>query len=111
MRIRKRNVILLAFERQPEDNLVRRSRTNDPGIGNAQFLVGPCFDNNPILDYISVKESQLWTLKVDCKANILSAFWMVLRRCAMAMVVRFFAALSKAFWTTFSLSESSADVA
>lgn len=42
---------------------------------------------------------------------ILSAFWMVDNRWAMAIVVRPFAALSSASCTTFSELESSADVA
>lgn len=42
---------------------------------------------------------------------IRSAFWMVDSRCAMAIVVRPFAALSSASCTTFSEFESSADVA
>jgi hypothetical protein len=40
-----------------------------------------------------------------------SAFWIVLSRCAIAIVVRPFAAWSSAAWTTFSLVESNADVA
>lgn len=42
---------------------------------------------------------------------IISAFWIVLRRCATAMVVRPRAAASKAACTTFSDSESRAEVA
>lgn len=45
------------------------------------------------------------------RTKMQSAFWMVERRCAMAMVVRFLAASSRARWTTFSDSESSAEVA
>ena len=40
-----------------------------------------------------------------------SAFWIVDNRCAMAIVVRPFAAMSKASCTTFSDVESKADVA
>ena len=42
---------------------------------------------------------------------IRSAFWMVDKRCAMAIVVLPFAAWSRAACTTFSEFESSADVA
>lgn len=40
-----------------------------------------------------------------------SAFWIDDSRCAIAIVVRFLAAWSSAVWTTFSDSESSAEVA